>query len=327
MQPDRKHIAKWGFGMAPISTQMRRRYDDAVQHLCDVLEGNLTIDEVVPEFLSEAKGMANRCVREDQWDWFTVFSEFGSPPRKALRQIAGHLVVLRRAAIAGDKDTYADSLQALLSTNVLQCLHIYQNGLASQSYSEGAGWIYILSTREQPEILKIGRTDRSVADRVREINSATGVLVLWAARRTYRVLDAKKAETEIHRRLVDYRIRMDREFFAMSIGQAVEAIDAYLEESQQRDRWTGRVIWFDQSRGFGFVSCDEQPDIFLHRSQLSRSDQELATPGSEVTFLLGRRPQGPCAIDVQISKAIENSQQDESTVPSKAAPSASSDVR
>ncbi|AKJ63956.1 GIY-YIG nuclease family protein [Kiritimatiella glycovorans] len=300
-QSQRMHIAKWGFGMAPISTRMRRRYDDAVQHLCDILAGNLSIGEVVPELLSEAKGMANRCVREDQWDWFTVFSELGSPPRKALRQMASHLVSLRRAAIAGDEDAYAECLQALISTNVLQYLHVYQNGLASQTYSEGAGWIYILSTREQPEVLKIGRTDRSVADRVREINSATGVLVPWAARRTYRVLDAQKAEAEIHRRLVDYRLRMDREFFALSLRKAVEAIDAYLEESQQRDRWTGRVIWFDRSRGFGFVSCDKQPDVFLHRSQLSSSDQELATPGAEVTFLLGRRPQGPCAIDAKIS--------------------------
>jgi len=309
MPSDRKHIAKWGFGMAPISRRMRRRYDEAVQHLSDILTGNLDIAEVVPELLSEAKGMMNRCVREDQWDWFTVFTELGSPPRRVLRQIASHLVPLRRAAISGDENAFADNQRALLSTNVLQFLHVYQNDLANQTYSEGAGWIYILSTREQPDVLKIGRTDRSVVDRVREINSATGVLVPWAARRIYRVRNAQEAEAEIHKRLADYRVRMDREFFAIPIGEAVQIIHAYLEEAEQRDRWTGHVKWFDQSRGFGFVSCDAQSDVFLHRLQLSREDQELVREGTPVTFLLGRRPQGPCAIDVRVVNEVNTDSQ------------------
>jgi cold shock CspA family protein len=262
--------------------------------------------------LSEAKGMVNRCVREDQWDWFTVFTELGSPPRRVLRRIGSHLVALRRAAISGDKNAYGESLRALVLTNVLQFLHVYQDDLAKQTYSEGAGWIYILSTREQPEILKIGRTDRSVVDRVRQINSATGVLVPWAARRIYRVRNSQEAEAEIHRRLADYRIRTDREFFAMPIEHAVENIDAYLEEAEQRDRWAGHVIWFDKNRGFGFVSCDGQPDVFLHRSQLCKEDEESAEEGTPVTFLLGRRPQGPCAIDLRVIERNTGSQQPDS---------------
>jgi cold shock CspA family protein len=287
---------------------MRQRFDDAVQHLCDVLAGNLSIQEVVPELLSEAKGMMNRCVREDQWDWFTVFSELGSPSRQVLRQIVSYLVSLRRATLAGDEEAYADCIRQLVSTEVLQLLHVYQNALSNQTFSEGAGWIYILSTREQPEILKIGRTVRSVAERVREINSATGILVPWAARRTYRVRNAPEAEAEIHRRLGEYRIRMDREFFDMPIGRAVEIIDAYLEESNQRDRWSGSILWFDKTRGFGFLSCAGHPDFFLHRSQLSREDQEAAEKGTPITFLLGRRPQGACAIDAKIVTAEKNNQ-------------------
>ena len=296
----RKHIAKWGFGMAPISKTMRRRYDDAVQHLHAVLTGAAGMDEVVPDLLSEAKGMFNRCVREDQWDWFTVFTELGSPPRRVLRHIVSHIIPMRRAAIEGNAEVYATNLRSLVSTNVLQFLHVYQEGLANQSYSDGAGWIYILSTREQPDVLKIGRTDRPVADRVREINAATGVLVPWAARRVYRVSNAKEAEAEIHRRLADYRIRNDREFFALSIGAAVELIHAYLEDSGQRDRWHGNIIWYDEQRGFGFLSCADHPDLFLHRSQISATDQVAAVAGAPVTFLLGRRQEGPCAIDVQI---------------------------
>lgn len=300
MESDRKHIAKWGFGMAPISSRMRERYDDAVQHLYDVVEGNILITEIVPEHLSEAKGMMNRCVREDQWDWFSVFTEFGSPPRPVLRQIASHIVQLRRTVIAGDEQGYANCLRQLVATNVLQLLHVYQNDLSNQSFTEGAGWIYLLSTREQPDILKIGRTDRSVAERVREINSATGVLVPWAARRSYRVRNASEAEAIIHRRLCEYRLRMDREFFKVPIRQAVEIIHEYLDESDQRDRWRGSIVWFDKTKGFGFLSCAGHPDVFLHRSQLSKEDQEVAAAGVPISFLLGRRPLGACAIDARI---------------------------
>lgn len=285
---------------------MRERYDNAIQHLCDMIEGNLSIQEVAPEHLSEAKGMMNRCIREDQWDWFTVFTELGSPPRRVLRQIVSHLVLLRRTALAGDEEAYTDCLRLLVSTNVLQLLHVYQNDLSSQTFSEGAGWIYILSTREQPEILKIGRTNRSVAERVREINSATGVLIPWAARRTYRVRNASVAEAEIHCLLGEYRLRMDREFFEMPIGRAVEIIHEYLDASDQRDRWRGNIVWFDKDKGFGFLSCAEHPDVFLHRSQLSKEDQEVATKGTPITFLLGRHPQGACAIDARIVTAKKN---------------------
>lgn len=303
MASKQKMIAKWGFGMAPISPRMRKRYDDAVQHLIDVLMGNLTIREVKPDLLSEAKGMINRCVREDQWDWFTVFAELGAPPRRTLRKIVSQLIPLRRAAIGNDETAFARCLQSLISTNVLQLLHVYQNALSDQAFSEGAGWIYVLSTREQPAILKIGRTNRSVAERVREINSATGVLIPWAARRVYRVRNAQEAEAEIHRRLAPYRLRMDREFFELSLEKAGDIIDSYLQESEQRDRLSGRILWFDRARGIGFLACPGHSDIFLHWSQLSKADQNAAVEGALVTFLLGRRPQGPCAIDARI---IEN---------------------
>ena len=172
--------------------------------------------------------MMNRCIREDQWDWFTVFTEFGAPPRDVLRQIVAQIITLRKAAIAEDESIYLASLRDSVSTNVLQLLHVYQTDLSNQVYSEGAGWIYILSTREQPRVLKIGRTDRSVVQRVTEINAATGVLVPWAARRVYRFRNAGDAEAEIHRRLSAYRLRADREFFELSLGQAVETIAAYL---------------------------------------------------------------------------------------------------
>lgn len=54
--------------MATISKRMRQGYGDTVQHLCNAVAVNLSIQEVIPELLSEAKGMMNSCVQEDQWN-------------------------------------------------------------------------------------------------------------------------------------------------------------------------------------------------------------------------------------------------------------------
>jgi hypothetical protein len=47
---------------------------------------------------------------------------------------------------------------------------------------EDGGFVYILSTRELPELLKIGFTTKSPEVRVKAINSATGVIIPWAVR-------------------------------------------------------------------------------------------------------------------------------------------------
>ena len=86
-------------------------------------------------------------------------------------------------------------------------------GLARIIDEMDAGWIYILSTRELNDLLKIGMTMRTVEARAQEINSATGVAVPFGARRCWRVSDPHRAEKIVHTALAAYRIRTDREFF------------------------------------------------------------------------------------------------------------------
>jgi hypothetical protein len=81
-----------------------------------------------------------------------------------------------------------------------------------------AGWIYLLSTREQPNYLKIGMTTRTVEERVREINSATGVLIPFGVRRCWRVMEPSRSEKLVHSALKQYRIRDDREFFSVPLA-------------------------------------------------------------------------------------------------------------
>lgn len=303
MTSDKKHIAKWGFGSAPISSRMRKRYDDAVQHLTDILMGNLSLQEAEPDLISEAKGMANRCILQDQWDWFSVFSEFGAPPIWNLKLIVKELIPLRKAVINEDENSYSRCIKKLVNSNFLHLLDTYQNGLQNQFDSKDAGWIYVLSTREARTTLKIGRTDRSVIERVREINAATGVVIPWSARRVYRVRDTKKIEKAIHENLGQYRIREDREFFELEISKADEVIRECIKKLDAKYFCKGNIVWFDRVRGFGFISLDNHPNIFIHKSQISSADMSFMKEGAEITFLIGKNPNGLCAINAKIVKS------------------------
>lgn len=89
----------------------------------------------------------------------------------------------------------------------------------------GAGWVYILSTREHPDLLKIGMTTRTVEQRVSEINGATGVAIPFGVRRCWRVSDPQKAERLIHTTLAEHRLRNDREFFRVRYADAAKILD------------------------------------------------------------------------------------------------------
>ena len=93
--------------------------------------------------------------------------------------------------------------------------------------------IYILSTRANPDILKIGFTTRSVVERVHEINSATGVLVPFGVRAVWRVKNAQDCEKKIHNLFSENRIRNDREFFKLEFRDAFSRINRYLSERRK----------------------------------------------------------------------------------------------
>jgi hypothetical protein len=206
-----KITQKWGFGMAPISSLMQSRYDCAVESMIGYMED---VDvSMGQEDISEVKGMFNRCVRQDQWDWFSVHHKFGFPPLPVMRKIVQQLVELRKAFVPKEDDKIYSCLVSLNELNFLEYLKNFQNDIVKSPIDGNRGWIYILSTREQPNILKIGMTRRSVVERVKEINSATGVIFPFSARKIFRVEDAPKVEKEIFQLLSEYRVRKDREFF------------------------------------------------------------------------------------------------------------------
>ncbi|MFF8727887.1 GIY-YIG nuclease family protein [Streptomyces sp. NPDC015171] len=216
---------KWGFGLAPVKADVQRGRVAAARTVLETLAQGRHAALGRLDDLSTVKGLFTRTYKKDQWDWFTVCAQLGYPSLREARRASGTLQHLRQCLRDADWQAAKEAAAVLEAAGIPRRLGDFVTGTAASL--DGRGFVYVLSTREAPEMLKIGYTDRDPLTRAKEINSATGVIIPWGVRGAWTVAHARRVEADVHALLAEYRVRKDREFFHMPFAEAARVIEEY----------------------------------------------------------------------------------------------------
>ena len=61
----------------------------------------------------------------------------------------------------------------------------------------------------------------------------------------------------------------------------------------------GTVKWFNEKKGFGFLSQEDGDDVFVHHTSIQGEGFKTLREGQEVEFEIQDGPKGPQALNVK----------------------------
>jgi CspA family cold shock protein len=62
----------------------------------------------------------------------------------------------------------------------------------------------------------------------------------------------------------------------------------------------GRVKWFNNKKGYGFIERDDGDDVFVHYTAIQEDGFKTLAEGQEVEFEIVEGPKGPQASKVSL---------------------------
>jgi CspA family cold shock protein len=65
---------------------------------------------------------------------------------------------------------------------------------------------------------------------------------------------------------------------------------------------TGKVKWFNDAKGFGFITPEEGPDLFVHHTAIVADGFRSLAEGQQVEFDVIQGPKGLQATNVRGSR-------------------------
>ncbi|TKB54234.1 cold-shock protein [Ferrimonas aestuarii] len=63
---------------------------------------------------------------------------------------------------------------------------------------------------------------------------------------------------------------------------------------------TGTVKWFNDEKGFGFISREDGKDVFVHFSAIQGNGRRTLVEGQQVTMTVTQGQKGPQAENVNV---------------------------
>lgn len=61
---------------------------------------------------------------------------------------------------------------------------------------------------------------------------------------------------------------------------------------------TGKVKWFSDKKGYGFITSEDGKDVFVHHTGIVGEGRKTLNEGDEVEFEVKQGPKGEQAVNV-----------------------------